>query len=831
FANTDDEEQGSIGLGYRTMLNPQWILGVNGFFDILDSRYDNTFLQGGVGVEALSEDWDFRVNGHFPSGDPEDVEELGYDIIGIDVLMDTNRFGLRSYEERAMNGVEGEVGWKLPIFDSDPDFEIRIFGGGFYYWADNLQNVAGPRGRIEARIYDLDFLTDGSRLTLGGEVRNDDVRGTEGFGSVIVRIPLAAMGVGSQPKVTGLDRRMLDRIVREPIITGIGYNDEAVFINNGDARVDTIFFAENNGGGSGVKYDPTYLLRALNEGGDNSLVVLDGGNGAYTAGAGGINLADGQSLVGSAKEVKLTGSYSGYMVYFTPNPGGTKPTIIGTNVLTSLVKFEDNSSIVNLYLEGEFNHAVFGADVESNFWIQDLDIDLAGAGGQGIRVNVNNPRDNVYNLFTTSTPSGFINWNRLHDSTVHGGVRVEIYAADNAPHSFDLAATENTVTNVLREGIRVNIDGYNPGTSLKVSVDVSDNSISDVADDDGIEVNTRSYLGAFVDADDPISITGNTIHDIEETGIQLFTGADLEGTIVQTLSINNNTITDADDDGINVEVAARNGGLIDQANTINVNNNSIDETGGAGIDVFNGADLEGTIVQTLNINGNSIHNVDDFGIDVDNRVWHGSVIDQANTISINGNTVLDTGQDGIQVDNAAFHSGSSLIQTINVNNNSIDETSGDGIEVYTVAGKGGFVDQANTITINGNTVLNAGEDGIDVTTYAHSPGVPGTTIWQTINVNGNSINDVTWDGIDIDTDADRFAVIDQANTINVNDNIVLNAGAEGIEVETEVDRYATIIQTSNILRNSIDNTGDAGIKVSNEVDNGGVLDQSNTISI
>ncbi|MCP4330610.1 MAG: hypothetical protein GY791_19620, partial [Alphaproteobacteria bacterium] len=32
FANTDDEEQGSIGLGYRTMLNPQWILGVNGFF-------------------------------------------------------------------------------------------------------------------------------------------------------------------------------------------------------------------------------------------------------------------------------------------------------------------------------------------------------------------------------------------------------------------------------------------------------------------------------------------------------------------------------------------------------------------------------------------------------------------------------------------------------------------------------------------------------------------------------------------------------------------------------------------------------------------------------
>ncbi|MCP4385565.1 MAG: hypothetical protein GY798_29850, partial [Hyphomicrobiales bacterium] len=150
--NTNDEQQGSVGLGYRVMVNPNWILGVNGFFDVKESQYDNTFYQGGVGIEALSEDWDFRVNGHFPESDAERVPELG-----IRAFVHNNDFGLLSYNEQALTGVEGEIGWKLPIFTGDPDFEVRIFGGGFYYPNSNLggEDIAGPRGRIEARIYDL----------------------------------------------------------------------------------------------------------------------------------------------------------------------------------------------------------------------------------------------------------------------------------------------------------------------------------------------------------------------------------------------------------------------------------------------------------------------------------------------------------------------------------------------------------------------------------------------------------------------------------------------------------------------------------------------------
>ena len=39
---------------------------------------------------------------------------------------------------------------------------------------------AGPRGRVEFRVYDLPFLGDGSRLTAGGELSWDDPRGVQG---------------------------------------------------------------------------------------------------------------------------------------------------------------------------------------------------------------------------------------------------------------------------------------------------------------------------------------------------------------------------------------------------------------------------------------------------------------------------------------------------------------------------------------------------------------------------------------------------------------------------------------------------------------------------
>ena len=60
----------NVGGGYRRLLgDSSWILGAYGFFDRLESRYDNHFNQGTLGIEAMWVDWDARFNGYIASDD------------------------------------------------------------------------------------------------------------------------------------------------------------------------------------------------------------------------------------------------------------------------------------------------------------------------------------------------------------------------------------------------------------------------------------------------------------------------------------------------------------------------------------------------------------------------------------------------------------------------------------------------------------------------------------------------------------------------------------------------------------------------------------------
>src|SRR5262245_36038313 len=63
---TQTSQEGNIGIGYRILIDPEWILGGWVFFDIKNSRNDNLFYQASVGAELPSVDWDFRINRYFP---------------------------------------------------------------------------------------------------------------------------------------------------------------------------------------------------------------------------------------------------------------------------------------------------------------------------------------------------------------------------------------------------------------------------------------------------------------------------------------------------------------------------------------------------------------------------------------------------------------------------------------------------------------------------------------------------------------------------------------------------------------------------------------------
>src|SRR5262249_24726991 len=146
-------------------------------------------------------------------------------------------------------GFDGEVGWRLPIFPADGDMDVRAFLGGYYFANSDVDTIAGPRGRIEVRLYDLDILGTQSRLTFDGEVQWDSPRGTQGFGGLELRIPLGLATGSPGPKLSPLDRRMVDRVQRDINIVTERFNSnpEDVVVDGLTVKTHTIVFAREGG--------------------------------------------------------------------------------------------------------------------------------------------------------------------------------------------------------------------------------------------------------------------------------------------------------------------------------------------------------------------------------------------------------------------------------------------------------------------------------------------------------------------------------------------------------------------------------------------------------
>ena len=124
---------------------------------------------------------------------------------------------VRAGQERAYWGLDAEFEALLYRFRGNWDGEIRGYAAGFYFdnKAAGFPQFAGPRARLELRMYDLLALGVDSRLVFGAEYQWDNVRGNEITGSVNVRIPFGP-GPGRRGiKMNTLRRRMVAPIRRD----------------------------------------------------------------------------------------------------------------------------------------------------------------------------------------------------------------------------------------------------------------------------------------------------------------------------------------------------------------------------------------------------------------------------------------------------------------------------------------------------------------------------------------------------------------------------------------------------------------------------------------
>ncbi|MBP7669810.1 MAG: inverse autotransporter beta domain-containing protein [Ferrovibrio sp.] len=285
-ARMDDQEssEGNYGLGLRHMLNAGWNLGAYGYFDRRRTEYGHHFHQATFGLEALSQDWDLRANYYAPIGRrSHQIDSLNAaSISGATVVV-------RGGEERSLGGFDAEIGWRVPLFDAKAEQQFRVYGGGYRFSESGVPDISGPRARIELTFDSIPALWEGSRFSLGAEWQHDEPRGSQGFLTARLRIPLQVYGKPAA-RLTPMERRMADPVVRDvDVVTRAGsFGAPEVATQTTGGQTLAVVNSSLTAG--------TALAGEVTTAGANSTVILVG---SFNTGTNAVTLNSGQTVMGA----------------------------------------------------------------------------------------------------------------------------------------------------------------------------------------------------------------------------------------------------------------------------------------------------------------------------------------------------------------------------------------------------------------------------------------------------------------------------------------------------------------------------------------------------
>lgn len=326
-----DAEQISAGVGYRQAVG-DWVLGINGYFDYLNSEYDNDFTQLSVGVEALGARQEFRANAYFPLNDERVVEDFNRAYVANRSLV------FRQGIEQAETGADIEAGFHLPVFDSTSPNQLRAFGGGYWYDGRNEDDTYGIRGRAELVLADFDLGGNDASITFGGTVSSDTTDDFLAGVSARLRVQLGNGPLGQ----TGVPNRFVREVYRaDRIRTRAGaFGDvEAALYEDGRTVGEVVRVWDDIGGA-------TEINDRLGEAGDDALVLANGDISVSQT----IVLEDGQYLLGGGGGLRVTGARSGGEANFYNR--GAAATFTGTDTSQDIIAMATGSTISHASFQG-----------------------------------------------------------------------------------------------------------------------------------------------------------------------------------------------------------------------------------------------------------------------------------------------------------------------------------------------------------------------------------------------------------------------------------------------------------------------------------------------
>ncbi len=564
-------EDASFGLGYRTKIDPDWIIGGYAAFDSTHTDFSHSFNQFAIGAEVMSEDWDARINGYLAADRVSPIKnKFELSIIG-------NTIEILQGQEASYSGLDGEVGYR--VFGTD-DTDVRVYAGGFSFTRSGYKDISGPKGRIEVNVFDLDEFGAQSRLSVEGQISHDGVRGTDAFVGATLRIPLdSVLGGAAAQTLDEIDRRMADPVRRnDNVLTQWAFNKpEPVIVYGQHFRsqpTNTLLYVDNTSG-AGTLSDPTSFSDATKRGAaDNAFIVATSYQGAIKTH--GVPVASGETVAGGGQTLTVKGANSGATFTHTFAPGSKTPTFTSGSASQNVFNVGSNTAIDGVNIKGPFHDAIYGHNA-ANVTVADVSIDGSAGGYDGISLVQDKSQDS------------------------------------------NIAISHVTIGNLTGDGIYISTNTGDGGTSAQ-GISISNAHISNVLDN-GIGITSTVSGGSTIDQ--TIGIHDSSVHNSYLYGIDIGATAG-HGTIAQNITIDP-TIVSYSGGGLLIGASATGGGSVSQTATVSYFTAS--HNFGDGIEIAAYA-LNGRVDQNVTLkNVTASHNLLN-GISVDAFAGSDGVVDQ-----------------------------------------------------------------------------------------------------------------------------------------------------------------------------------------------------------
>ncbi|WP_417386633.1 right-handed parallel beta-helix repeat-containing protein [Gimesia sp.] len=868
----------NLGLGVRRYLpGIERTLGGYVYYDSRDTGVAS-FQQISGGIDLLGNNWDMRLNWYAPTG--ETRTQWGQSISGDGTYRFVGHYlrtgAVTRYYQAAMTGIDAETGYK---FYSGMNTDFRVYGGAYFFQAEESKHASGWKTRVESRISDM--------VSLNVSVQHDTVfQTTVNFAASIQWPSLSGLKDGPRSNLTAYDRlgESPERL-RSIVVDNQTVEDpDGLYLINPATGNPYYFMHVSPGGNSDGSYEDPYatLAKAFadprTQQGD--LIVYDHRNTSES----GTFILGPDTRVLSTGPAQYINTQFGVMQLPDSNSGLT-PQITGNFVMennTELNGFDlFNSSGPSITASGTGNILVSRNTITNSF--NGSAVSLTGLTGpvtfsqtpinktNGTGVTVLNSNADI--TFTNS-PVTAVNGNGIDLQNTGGTIRFGQITTTNG----DISA------NIVNNAADVTIDSLS-STDAATSGLVLNNQTG------SLTLNGGTFSNSGVAGVQIINSQNITLRDITiDTPVSNATGASILANGVSHLLVSNNAMTHSGagtaislsnltgpvtfdqtsiskSDGLGVSI---NGGTGD----VTFTDSAITNTNGDGLDIQNvtGTMLFGQITTTNGTNsiyidntaaditiaglnstdaGNSAININDLtgsftlnsgtitdsvaaGVNINdstNITLESTTINTALAVG-SGSSILADGIGNLTVSNGAItHEGtgtavslSNLTGPVSFSSNAVNKTGGLGVSIT-----GGTGD----VTFTNSAITNTDGNGLDVQTAAGTMNfgqISTTNGTNSVSVS-NSAADITIANL-ISTDAANNAVLvnNLTGSFALNGGTFTNSGAAGAQITNSsnvsiqnvtIDTpgthgiFAQNINNFNFSGNFIDDAAQDGIHVEN----------------